>query len=117
MDNPETTRGLGNDMVVSITRGQSQPADMRSPVDHVHRGRPTKFKIWYTHQVPGQAFEREVSDPAVGLQILDAIYDLALFQFSHNMIPDYANAGGVVYLDEDGDWVDYDPEDFEEGGH
>lgn len=74
---------------------------------------PMNFKIWYNHQVPGPSFEREVPSPEVGLQILDAIYDVALYQFANNMIPDYANAGGVVYLDEDGNWSDYDPEDWD----
>lgn len=73
---------------------------------------PTKFKIWYVHQMPSEAFEREVADPATGQQILDIIYELALFQFANNMIPDYANTGGVVYLDEDGDWSDYNPDEW-----
>lgn len=77
--------------------------------------RPAQFKIWYSHQIPGKSYEREVPDPVVGQQILDAIYDLALHQFDNNMIPDYCNAGGIVYLDEDGDWSDYDPEEWQGG--
>lgn len=69
---------------------------------------PTKFKIWYIHQVPGKPFECEVPDAKTGQLILDTIYDLALFQFENHMIPDYANSGGIVFLDEDGDWVDYE---------
>lgn len=73
---------------------------------------PTQFKIWYIHQVPSEPFERDVPDAATGQLILDTIYALALFQFEHNMIPDYANTGGVVYLDEDGEWSDYDAEEW-----
>lgn len=73
---------------------------------------PTEFRVWYTHQVPGKTWEQPVPDPATGQAILDAIYSVALFQFENNMIPDYANAGGVTYLDEDGNWYEYDPEDW-----
>lgn len=73
---------------------------------------PTKFKIWYNHQVPGPGYEQEVPNPEIGQAILDAIYQVALYQFTNRMIPDYANAGGIVYLDEDGEWVDYHPEDW-----
>lgn len=76
--------------------------------------KPSKFKIYYIHQVPGDAYERDVPSAEVGLQILDAIYDVALYQFDSGMIPDYANAGGVMYWDTDDDtWYDYDPEDWE----
>lgn len=74
--------------------------------------KPTKFKIWYTHQVPGPAYEQEVDTPELGQAILDAIYQVALYQFNNRMIPDYCNTGGVSYLDEDGDWTDYDAEDW-----
>ncbi|WPH57839.1 hypothetical protein [Mycobacterium phage WXIN] len=74
---------------------------------------PSQFKIWYTHQVPGPAYEQEVESPEVGQKILDAIYAVALYQYDNKMIPDYANTGGVIYLDPDGDWIDYHPEDWE----
>lgn len=71
-----------------------------------------RYRIWYAHQVDSEAtFEHEVPDPATGNLILEAIYRLALHQFGNNMIPDYANTGGIIYLDEDGEWVDYDEED------
>ncbi|MBB3752667.1 hypothetical protein FHT44_005179 [Mycolicibacterium sp. BK634] len=75
--------------------------------------KPTKFKLWYQHQVPGPSFEQEVSDPVIGQKILDTIYDVALYQFHNKMIPDYCNMGGIVYLDEDGDWSDFHPEEWE----
>ena len=75
--------------------------------------KPEKFRIWYVHQVGGgEAFERNVPDPETGQLILDAIYDLMLKMFDDRMIPDYCNTGGIVYLDEDGDWVDYHAEDW-----
>ena len=74
---------------------------------------PTKFKIWYVHQIPGTAYEREVPDPQTGALMLDAIYSAMVHAFDHKMIPDYCNTGGIVYKDEDGDWIDYDPEEWE----
>ena len=74
---------------------------------------PVQYKIWYIHQIDGPAFERDVPSPEAGEDLLDAIYDLSLFLFENGMILDYANIGGILYLDEDGDWVDYHPEDFE----
>lgn len=76
------------------------------------RFQPTQFKVWYSHQVPCESFEREVPDAATGELLLDVIYSLALFQFDHKMIPDYCNTSGVVYLDEDGEWSDYDTEEW-----
>lgn len=74
--------------------------------------KPSKFKLWYSHQVPGPSYEQEVPDAKTGQAILDAIYQVALYQFNNKMIPDYCNAGGIVYLDEDGEWSDYDPEEW-----
>lgn len=72
----------------------------------------TKFKIWYVHQIGAPKFEREVPDAGTGMFVLDTIYLLALFQYANKMIPDYANAGGVVYFDEDEQsWIDYEEEE------
>ena len=71
----------------------------------------SKYKIWYVHQVPGPVFEREVPNPEIGAGVLEAIYAVALYQFENAMIPDYANAGGIAQLDDDGVWVDYHPEE------
>lgn len=76
--------------------------------------RPSEFRIWYVHQVPSMAYQRDVPDPQTGELILDAIYDLAIFQYEQKMIPDYANMGGVLYRDEDGEWIDYHSEEWEE---
>lgn len=73
---------------------------------------PAKFKIWYNHQISGPAYEQDVPDPVVGQMILNAIYQVALYQFRNGMIPDYCNTGGIVYLEEDGEWCDFDPEEW-----
>lgn len=72
-----------------------------------------QYRIWYIHQLGGPSYERPVHTPEEGFEVLETIYDLMVFLFDERVIPDYANMGGVEYLDEDGDWVDYHPEDFE----
>lgn len=74
---------------------------------------PTKFRIWYKHQVGTDIppYTQGVDIPEVGTKILEGIYRAFLHAFDNKMIPDYANTGGVVYLDEDGEWVDWDPDD------
>ncbi len=74
---------------------------------------PTKFRIHYIHQVPGKPFTREVSSVDEGKKILDVVYAVMLDAFDKNQIPDYCNAGGVEYLDSDGEWTHYDEGDEE----
>lgn len=74
---------------------------------------PSKFRIYYIHQVPGKPFVIDVPDAETGQAILDVISDLMLNLYETNQIPDYANTGGVEYLDWDGDWAEYDAEDWQ----
>lgn len=74
---------------------------------------PTKFKIWYMHQIGGPAYEQPVDSAEEGQKILDAIYQVALYLYQNRMAPDYANTGGITYWDEvESEWFDYDPEDW-----
>jgi hypothetical protein len=73
------------------------------------------LQIFYIPQIPMPAFTYPVPDRATGELLLDAIYELALFEFEHKVKPDYANVGGVqVFEDNDnpGDpsWYDADEE-------
>lgn len=75
--------------------------------------KPMVFRIYYIHQVPGKPFVMNVDSPEIGHAILDAIYKLMLLLVDTNHIPDYANTGGVECLDEDGEWVEYEAEDWD----
>lgn len=73
----------------------------------------TKLKVWWIPQIPMKAFEVEVSSIQEGVQIMDVLAGYDAFQFENNVKPDYCNSGGIVVLDEDGEWVDWhDPETF-----
>jgi hypothetical protein len=58
-----------------------------------------------------EAFEYPVPDIATGALLCDALAKYDLFQLEHRVKPDYANVGGIVYLDKDNEWTDVDPED------
>lgn len=71
---------------------------------------PTALRVWWIPQVPMKAFEVPVSSVAEGVKILDVLAEYDLFQLENRVKPDYANAGGLLML-EDGEWVDWCTED------
>lgn len=79
-----------------------------------------KYNVWWIPQVPGPAFNVEVSTIAEGRKILEVLAHYDLFQFENRIKPDYCNAGGLSMWDPDadgpgkGDWYDVDPDDEEE---
>lgn len=75
-----------------------------------------QFRVWYIPQVPMKAFEVDVPDVKTGRLLLDAIERFSLFEYENQVKPDYADAGGVAYLDEDGDWIDLEDEEDEDHG-
>lgn len=72
------------------------------------------LKVWWVPQVPMEPFEYFVPDIKTGGLLCDALARYDLFQLANNIKPDYSNAGGIAYLDEDGDWTDVDPDDPDE---
>lgn len=75
-----------------------------------------ELKVWHIPQVPGKAFEVPVPTLEVAGIITDTLAQYDLFQYKNKIKPDYANAGGVMVI-EDGEWVDWyspDGEDFDE---
>lgn len=70
---------------------------------------PVEYRVWWIPQIPGKPFEVPVESPEQGKWLCDVLADYDLFQYENRIKPDYANAGGVQQLDEDG-WSDYDDE-------
>lgn len=71
--------------------------------------------------MPCEAFEVNVSSLEEGVKIMDMLADYDLFQFRHNIKPDYSNTGGIQVWGEDSDgngtpgWEDwYDDETGED---
>ena len=74
-----------------------------------------QLKVWWIPQVPGKTFEVLVDTPKEAAKLLDILGDYDLFQLENDIKPDYTNAGGVMMLDDDGEWVDwYDKESGED---
>lgn len=67
----------------------------------------TKYRVWWIPQVPGKPFHVEVASPLEGGKIMQVLAEYDHFQFAHNIKPDYCNAGGLVMLDTDGEWIDW----------
>ena len=70
-----------------------------------------QLKVWWIPQVPGKAFEVPVASVDEAKKILTVLADYDNFQYDNNIKPDFCNAGGLVVF-EDGDWVDWEDEDF-----
>lgn len=68
------------------------------------------LKVWWIPQVPGKAFEVAVASITEGRKLCSVLADYDLFQFTHRIKPDYANAGGISRF-EDGEWYDLDDEE------
>ena len=72
-----------------------------------------KLKVWWCPQVPMQPFEVFVATREEGKALCDILARYDLFQLKHNIKPDFCNAGGVSYLDHDGEWYDVPDDDDE----
>lgn len=75
-----------------------------------------KLRVWHIPQVPMEAFRVEVSNPSEGKKILDILAAYDIFQFEHNVKPDYCNVGGLEVF-EDGEWVDWHDADGNDIDH
>ncbi len=78
------------------------------------------LRVWWIPQVPMKAFEIDVESIKEGVKIMDTLAKYDIFQFENNIKPDYANVGGLLIFDSDGEWVDWydeetgcdDPEEY-----
>lgn len=68
------------------------------------------LRVWHIPQVPGKPFEVLVNNPIEGMFIMDILARYDLFQFEHNIKPDYCNAQGLDVW-EDGEWCTWYDED------
>lgn len=75
--------------------------------------RKTKLRVWHIPQVPMEIpFEVEVSSIEEAWKILNILWEYDLFQYDNNLKPDYCNASGLEYFDEEEkDWTEWEDED------
>ncbi len=72
------------------------------------------MRVWWIPQVPMEAFNVDVANLAEGVKIMDVLADYDAFQFENNVKGDYCNVGGIVVLDDDGEWVDWFDDETDE---
>ena len=60
-----------------------------------------QLRVWWTPQVPCEQFHVDVNSIEQGVKVMAILAEYDAFQFSHNIKPDYCNAGGIeVYSDD-----------------
>jgi hypothetical protein len=72
-----------------------------------------ELRVWWIPQVPMESFHRPVPDLPTAKLLVEALAQYDLFQFKHNIKPDYDNAGGASWRHPElteGEWYDFDPE-------
>ena len=70
-------------------------------------------KVWWIPQVPSNTnFEVPVETMKEAVLVLNTLAQYDIYQFEHNIKPDYCNAGGLIVW-EDGEWVDWEGENGE----
>jgi hypothetical protein len=68
-----------------------------------------QLRVWHIPQVPMEAFRVNVENPKEAKKILEILADYDIFQFEHNVKPDYSNAAGLEIFDEE--WLEWEDEE------
>lgn len=68
------------------------------------------LRVWWIPQLPMKPFYWKVESPMEAVKLLDILAMYDMFQFEHNIKPDFSNAGGLEVF-EDGEWSDWYSED------
>lgn len=83
--------------------------------DFVKRPKKGDLRVWHIPQVPGIGMVFLVKDPTEAKRLMNVLAQYDLFQFNHNIKPDYSNASGLdeydgrewlTWYSEDGDDID-----------
>ena len=74
-----------------------------------------KFRIWHVPQIPARNdadfFRKEVKSVNEAILILNLLWDYDNFQFERKIKPDFSNASGLEYWDEEFEqWLEYEDE-------
>lgn len=68
------------------------------------------LRVWWVPRIPMKAFYVFVDSIKTAKKILTVLGDYDIFQYKNNVKGDYANAGGLQFLDEDGRWSEWEDE-------
>ena len=69
----------------------------------------SNLRVWWITQMgmDGKPFIREVENVKEGWKLINILADYDLYQLENRIKPDYSNAGGLEYLDDDGEWCEW----------
>lgn len=78
-----------------------------------------RFRVWHNPQIGKVGnFYKEVKNIEEARNMISTLSEYDLFQYKNNIKPDYCNASGLEYFDEDEnawlEWYDDDGYDIEE---
>lgn len=83
----QLNKTIGKEILI-MTHNNNQTTELNPKIGDLN--------LWYIHQVPGKPiFQQRVDSVEEGRKILNAIFETMLNAFEQNMIPDYANFGGI----------------------
>lgn len=67
-----------------------------------------KLRVWHIPQVPMKPFHVEVETIEEAWKIMNTLWDYDIFQCENKVKPDYFNATGLEYFDEEeNDWLEW----------
>ena len=74
-----------------------------------------RVRTWHIPQVPGKPFIVETTDHQQAFFLCETLAEYDAFQFNEGIKPDYCNANGVEYFDEDDqEWYSIDLEEIDD---
>lgn len=71
-----------------------------------------QLKVWWVPQLGVvEPFYVNVNSVEEAVKIIEVLADYDLFQYNHNVKPDYCNAGDILLWDEsEQEWIDWEIE-------
>jgi hypothetical protein len=98
-------------------RSHTANDNLRAYSEQETRASGVELRVWWIPQVPMESFVYSVPTVQAARLLCDALAQYDLFQYKHNVKPDYDNAGGASWRHPEltgGEWQDFDPEDEDE---
>ena len=78
--------------------------------EHFSSPKEGDLRIWWIPQVPMNSFHYPVKSIHEAKLMLETLAQYDLFQYEHNIKPDFSNAGGLEIFEGE-EWLDWENED------
>lgn len=87
-----------------------EKASIKRSLSGLPKPKDGDLRVWWIPQIPMEPFNVPVDSVAEAKLVLKTLADYDLFQFAHNVKPDYSNAGGLNVFD-GGEWCEWNSAD------